>query len=108
MSWDLYIRDNDGVVQVDKHEEGGTFVLGGSKDAELNITYNYSKIFAFKKILNGKTCEDCIEWLESLIKTLGTERDEDGWEPTEGNVGYCLSIILSWCKQHPKANISIY
>jgi len=107
MSWDLYVRDDEGVVQVDKHEEGGTFVLGGSKDAELNITYNYSNIFAFRT-LNGKTCEDCIEWLESLIKILGTDRDEDYWESTEGNVGYCLSVILSWCQQHPKAYITIY
>jgi hypothetical protein len=29
----------------ERFEEGGTYVLGGSDQAEINITYNYGKIF---------------------------------------------------------------
>ena len=110
MSYDLRIHEEkypNLMAKVENHEEGGTFALGGTTDAELNITYNYSKIFNFRG-LNGKSCKECIEWLEPIVKILGTDRSEDYWESTNGNVGYCLSVILSWCKQHPTGFISIH
>ena len=112
MSYELYItRDNKNneweIAQVEPHQEGGTIALGGTSDANLNITYNYYEVFDMK-ILNGKTCKDCIEWLEQIVNILGTEQHEDYWNVTNGNVGYCLSVILSWCKQHPNGTIAIH
>ena len=37
------------VIDTDEiRAEGGTFALGGISEAELNVTYNYGKIFNFK------------------------------------------------------------
>lgn len=108
MSYELYVRDKDGVCQSKTNRsEGGTFVVGGTKECNLNITWNYSKVF-YIRILDGKTAGDCIDWLEAIIKILGTEQDLDYWKATNGNVGYTLSIILEWCKEFPEAIIDIY
>lgn len=108
MSYELYLKDKDGVCQSeDTRVEGGTFVVGGTKECNLNITWNYSKVF-YMTVLDGKIAGDCIDWLREIVKILGIERDEDYWKPTHGNVGYALSIILEWCKEFPEANITIY
>ncbi len=83
-------------------------MIGGTTDAWLNVTYNYSKhiwkYFPKKglKQLNGKKAQDIEETLRKAVKELGTERVDDYWEPSEGNVGYALSILLSWCAIHPE------
>lgn len=94
---------------MDSHEDGGTYVLGGTNQACLNITYNYSKFFydtldAEKglRFLNGMTAENVTPLLEVSVLALGTERDNDYWKATEGNAGYALSILLKWAKQHPR------
>lgn len=103
MSWWIYLEDEKGkTVKVKNHSEGGTYVLGGTTRAELNVTYNYSKWFDFKK-LNGSIAENVIKLFEKTIKDLGTEREKDYWNPTKGNVGYALSILLKWAKKYPKA-----
>ena len=94
------MRDNDGnVCVVDKHEEGGTHVIGGTTTAWLNVTYNYSEFYydALDKKkgirwLYGKTGKECVARLHSAVRALGTVQDEDYWEPTSGNAGYALSI----------------
>ena len=41
MSYDITLAYPDGPAQVPSHQEGGTYVMGGTTDAHLNITYNY-------------------------------------------------------------------
>jgi hypothetical protein len=43
MSYDVYLNDSKvGVpVQVERHEEGGTYALGGITEAELNMVIVY-------------------------------------------------------------------
>jgi hypothetical protein len=97
-------------VDVERQSEGGTYVIGGSTDAELNITYNYSKHY-YRTLdekegldwLSEKFARDCVGRLEKAIKELGTERSTDYWSPTPGNAGYALSILLDWANQHPNA-----
>lgn len=109
-SFDVELKKDGELVQVDNHSEGGTHVLGGTTDAELNVTYNYSGHF-FREFhsglglrwLNGKKAVDCVSRLESAVKALGVERDSDYWADTPGNAGYALSILLDWAKQHPDA-----
>jgi hypothetical protein len=103
MSWWVYLEDKDGKpVEVSAHSEGGTYAVGGISEAELNVTYNYGKHFAFKT-LNGKAASETVEGLTALVAKLGTDRDEDYWNPTPGNVGHAASILLAWAKQHPAA-----
>jgi len=92
-------------LQVDAHEDGGTFVAGGTTDAWLNVTYNYSecyRLFEFSLTdLDRKTASETEERLADLVEKLGTARYPDYWAPTPGNAGHALSILLGWARQHP-------
>ena len=111
MSYNIYLKDrNDEVVVVPKFAEGGTYAVGGTTGADLNVTYNYSKFYyAYLdtvlgiRWLYGTKGSDCLERLESAIAVLGTERSSDYWEATPGNAGYALSILRDWAKLHPGA-----
>ena len=111
MSWWVSLNDENGSpVTVDSFEDGGTYALGGSSEADLNITYNYSPHY-YRHLdedeglmwLRGKKAADTIERLETAIAALGTERDKDYWKATPGNAGYALSILLKWARQYPDA-----
>ncbi len=115
MGWSLYYSDENGAVKVPQHLEGGTIklvkdsngeLIAGS-DAELSITYNYSKFFPFRE-LNGKVGEEVLDELEDAVSILGTERDKDYWASTPGNAGHTLNILVQWIKLHPKAVFSIF
>ncbi len=80
--------------------EGGTQPLGGSDEASLNVTYNYSDKFDFKS-LDGKSGKETIKKMEKVVKNLGTEQSPNYWDSTPGNVGYAVFILLSWAKQYP-------
>lgn len=91
-----------------RNTEGGTYVLGGTERAELNVTYNYTSFFhdALDKELGirwlyHRQGKECIERLEKAVNALGTERDDDYWASTPGNAGYALSILLSWTRKCP-------
>ena len=103
MSYDISLNDSSGhTVMVDRHWEGGTFALGGSTDADMNITYNYSRLFPFRD-LHRKRAGDTIDQMQAAVDHLGKDRDDDYWTPTKGNVGYAVSILLDWARQHPDA-----
>ena len=99
------------VVSVKKHNEGGTYAIGGTDSADLNITYNYSQDFrkvigykeSFSEWLTGKKAKDIISVLENAVNTLGVERSEDYWASDSGNAGYALNILLGWARQYPEA-----
>ncbi len=102
MSYWVYLEKDGETVGVNKHADGGTFVLGGTNEAELNVTYNYSKHYSVNDI-NGKKAKDTVKELQEKVNEFGTERDNDYWASTKGNVGYALNILLGWAKQHPEA-----
>ena len=123
MSFDVSLQYGVVVAEVASHSEGGTYVAGGSGEAELNITYNYSWFYYMLldkkeglRWLNGKTATDTIERLEKAVDKLGIVKYEatrkvngrhiletDYWAPTPGNAGYALNILLGWAKKHPAA-----
>lgn len=113
MSHDVSLLGADGsVVSVDRHADGGTYVIGGTTDAEINITYNYGQhiwplIDGGIKGLHGKRAGDCIDDLTRAVAALGVERDRDYWAATPGNAGYALSILLRWARQHPDATFDV-
>jgi hypothetical protein len=108
MSYWVYLEGDHGEpLTVNRHSDGGTYVVGGTAGAELNITYNYSRQysrlgFSLKEDLNGKTGAETVELLETLVGKLGTADDSnDYWEPTPGNAGKALNRLLRWARQHP-------
>ncbi len=102
MSWWVYLENKEGeAVEVLRHSDGGTYVMGGINAAELNVTYNYGKHFDFKE-LNGKTGEEAKPLLIKAVGILGTKRDDDYWNPTKGNVGYACKLLLSWAGAYPE------
>jgi hypothetical protein len=108
MSHDITLFVNGEVASVPRFEEGGTYVLGGTTQAELNVTYNYAEHMwkhlgeGGLKALHGKKAQDTIETLSKAVEALGTDRDSDYWKSTPGNAGFALSILLSWAKLHPE------
>jgi hypothetical protein len=99
-------------LSVEPFEDGGTYVLGGSTEAHLNVTYNYSKhvheaLGHSLRDLDGTIADRWIGQLELAVATLGTERDPDYWKSTPGNAGAMLARLLSWAKQHPKGIFNV-
>jgi hypothetical protein len=111
MSYDVSLHDANGdVVQVDNHEEGGLYALGGTTDADLNITYNYGWFYhRCLDSIEGLNClheqkaSDTIRMLETAVDELGTKTYKDYWAPTPGNAGHALNVLLMWAHQHPDA-----
>jgi hypothetical protein len=103
VSWWVYLEDRDGAtVHVTPHAEGGTFALGGTNHAELNVTYNYGRHFRFPD-LHGQVAIDTVPELQGAVARLGTDRDPDYWQPTAGNAGATCALLLAWAQEHPTA-----
>lgn len=102
MSYWISLQKNNEICTVPTHSEGGIYAVGGVPEADLNVTYNYSKYFSFRD-LHGKTAKLTIPVLELAVSILGTERDTDYWASTPGNCGYALSVLLGWARLYPDA-----
>ncbi len=99
----VYLQDKENkTLPAEKHEEGGTYAVGGVSEAEINVTYNYSKLFSVKKELDGKTGAETLPVLKDAVARFGVERDNDYWSPTEGNVGYMCEILRRWAEKNPE------
>lgn len=87
--------------------KGGTYAIGGSDKAELNITYNYAPIFykLFPKegirSLYGLSGAESIPILMEAIDKLKDDVSNNYWECTEGNVKKSLYQLLSFAKLRP-------
>lgn len=114
MSWWVSLNKDNKPVKVELFSEGGNYPIGGQKEAELNITYNYSGSYyqyldseESLRWLHQKKAKDCTERLENAVKELGTKQNEDYWKPTKGNAGYALNILLKWAKEYPEAKFQV-
>lgn len=111
MGYSIRLVGNDGdVVSVLRHQEGSNFVIDGTTDAVIDITYNYVKYFNETihkrdgiRWLYGKRAHECKDVLEAAVEKLGTKRDVDYWNPTPGNAGDVLYVLLKWAREHPYA-----
>ncbi len=111
MSYDIDLKDpvSGKVLQLDSPHlmRGGTYCLGGTTDASLNVTYNYGT--HFRRVLGeegirtiyGMTGSESIPVLEGGISQLGNDTDEDYWKPTEGNAKRALTQLLALAKMRP-------
>ena len=107
---DLISEETGEIVEIPIHEEGGTYVLGGTDLATLSVTYNYGEFYYETlnskegiRCLDGMRARDATEFLSSAIEILGTERSEDYWEATPGNAGAALATLRNWGRLHPDA-----
>ena len=86
---------------------GGTYEVGGTREARLNVTYNYAphsyRTMGEKGIreLYGKRAIDTVPLLEKAISELKTDVNDDYWEPTEGNARRALENLLTMAKAKP-------
>ena len=100
-------EDEFATLRVPHFQEGGTQTMGGSTEASLNITYNYSEHFLKAlhpegiRWLDGKTGEETKLNLIVAVARLGAKRDQDYWAKTPGNAGHALSILYGWTMEHP-------
>jgi hypothetical protein len=117
MSYDFWLEKNGKTCEVPNHIEGGTYAIGGTTEASLNVTYNYSCFYYWfldkeqgLKWLVGKKAKDTIVRLDKAVHILteeagfgGNVYEKDYWACTPGNAGHALKILLSWAKLHPEA-----
>jgi hypothetical protein len=104
MSYDIEMVDLNGkvVTFADKHDlRGGTYALGGTPDAHLNMTYNYSTILYAKlgekgiRTIYGMTAAESIPVLKDAISRLNrSDVHPDYWQATEGNVAAALQNFV--------------
>lgn len=107
MSYWVCLDCGEEVCEVNRHAEGAIFPRGGTDRAELNITGNYSRVYAeagaiAPRQLDGRRAAATIEPLTRGVATLGVETDADYWKPTRGNAGFTLSVLLAWATAHPE------
>lgn len=110
MSYDVSLHDRKALdvcrFEMPHQFAGGTYQVGGTTEAWLNITYNYSGIL-FKVIegglrsLDNMAARKSIPILENAILQLGNDAHPDYWKPTEGNVKKALSGLLEFAKAFP-------
>lgn len=108
MSWDIRAVDpgGDQVLLPEQHElRGGTYALGGTNEAWLNVTYNYGKHFNFGA-LDEVAVATAVPEMEQRASELARDTSECYWEPTEGNVRLALesmialsALVLAECPQ---------
>ena len=91
--------------------KGGTYAVGSTRVAALNITYNYSKHYypLFQEIgygngirsIYGMTGAESIPILQMATAKLKDDVDYDYWKPTEGNAKKALTQLLALAKMRP-------
>ena len=116
MSYDIAIVDEeDTVLRGSKVHKiaGGTYEMGGSYQAWLNITYNYSQFYyqiwpeGLIDKFNGMNSKDAIAYLLGAIKILGTKTTQDYWEATPGNAGKALQDLVKLIQLFPEGKLRI-
>jgi hypothetical protein len=111
MSYDIYlvnpVNGEKLILDAPHQMRGGTYALGGTYEAHLNITYNYSK--HYYKVLGdkgirtiyGMTGADSIPVLQVAADWLDDDLSENYWEPTEGNAKKALLQLIALAKMRP-------
>ena len=110
MSYDIYLKDpvTNETLKLDNHQiKGGTFAIGGTNEAWLNITYNYGKHYYNTigdngiRTIYGMTGAESIPILKDAISKLGDDVSNDYWESTEGNAKKALFGLLAFAQLRP-------
>ena len=117
MSFDVSVidhtTDEPRKFPVTHHKKGGTYRLGGSYLAELNVAYNYSHFYiealghSFRE-LDGQRVRDSMLKMRQAVSKLGTKKHDNYWKATRGNAGAALNDLVEICENcHPEDKIQI-
>jgi hypothetical protein len=94
--------------------QGSNFILGGTTEAFVNITYNYAKYYkeTIDKdtglySLHNKTGKEALPIIQKAINELGIDYNENYWAATRGNAGYALLAIEFFCRMRPDGIIKV-
>jgi hypothetical protein len=111
MSYDISLNDpvtGETIELDDSHQmKGGTYAIGGTPEASLNVTYNYSKYYYKTYQENGirtiyrMSGAESIPILQKMADNLGDDVSDNYWEPTEGNAKRPLMQLLAFAKMRP-------
>lgn len=111
MSYDISLRHpvTKEVLALDTPHQikGGTYAVGGTQEAWLNITYNYAEHFYNVlgekgiRTIYGMTGAESIPVIKAAMEKLGDDVDDDYWEPTEGNAKAALAGLLALAQMRP-------
>jgi hypothetical protein len=112
VSYDIYLRHADSpdpIEFMERHQlTGGTYQIGGTTRAWLNVTYNYSQHFRRVldpevgiRVLYGKTVSETLPLIATAITALGQDVDDDYWKATEGNARAALLDLFALAARVP-------
>ncbi len=113
MSYDINLNDPvDGhTIRFDTPHQmhGGTYCIGGTDEAWLNITYNYAPFYYREEVFGpvgirtiyGMTGAESIPVLEKAANALGNDVSNSYWDATEGNAKKPLLQLLAMAKMRP-------
>lgn len=126
MSYDIYLTDavSGETLELDAphHMRGGTYVMGGTREAHLNVTYNYGahfrRVFPARpwregdsnhdkegvkgiRTIYGMTGAESLPVLTAAIAQLGNDVHPDYWEPTDGNAKRALIQLHALASLRP-------
>ena len=111
MSYDICLRDKEGkAIELEELHSvrGGTYACGGTTEAWLNVTYNYSKFFyavmgdkGIRRIY-GMTGRDSIPVLDAAIAAMAPDLPTPNyWAATEGNARQALKDLKTLAEAAP-------
>ena len=111
MGYDIELREPVGKnlieFETEHYMRGGTYAVGGTREAWLNVTYNYAKyysrVFGEKGIrtIYGMTGAESIPVIKAAMAQLKDDVSDDYWEPTEGNAKKALAQLLAFAQMRP-------
>ena len=111
MSYDIYLQEpitkEDIEFDCPHFMKGGTYEIGGTQKAWLNITYNYSKHYHRTmgeegiRTIYGMTGAESIPILKSAIEQLGDDVTNNYWDGTEGNAKHALLKLVALAEMRP-------
>lgn len=111
MSYDIDLCDpvSGEVLTLDAPHDmrGGTYALGGTDSASLNVTYNYAphyyRTLGEKGIrtIYGMSGAESIPLLKAAAAQLGDDISDNYWESTEGNAKRPLLQLAALAAMRP-------
>lgn len=104
-------------LEAPHHMRGGTYAVGGTTRAHLNITWNYGqhyyRVFPQEPLdpesqgrlgirwLYGRTAAETIPTLKACVAQLADDVTDNYWDGTEGNAKRALSQLLALAHLRP-------
>lgn len=116
MSADIYIKDPETnetyMLDVEHGFRGGTYAIGGTREAWLNITYNYSGLYHSiwghgLLEFDGMTVAEAKPLMITAIERLGAVRSDNYWEATWGNAGAALQDLMQLMDMFPQGKLRV-